>query len=169
MNGNPTLSKDRLTRVRQGVYHSKEEKCHKGTNENLFGIGCDCVVYFQEENTNGKITRSCKPSSSKSKKKTRSLWYLGRVQKMRRKVGGAYVEYKRGFSLFDRPLGVEVQLGWYQKAKGTRCFTYDLTDLEMINIESVIALANLTYVCNRNKYELDENDWKVFTEFVKDH
>ena len=91
LNGNPTLSKDRLTRVRQGVYYAKEEKECMETNENLFGIGSDCAVFFHEQIVQGKITRSCKPSSSGGKKKAKSVWYLGRVQKMRRMVSGACV------------------------------------------------------------------------------
>ncbi|MCO5573933.1 hypothetical protein L7F22_027711 [Adiantum nelumboides] len=169
LNGNPTLSKDRLTRVCQGIYYSKKEKDQATSNDNLFGIGSDCAVFFVEEEKNTKSTRQGNPSSIQRKKKTKGTWYLGRVQKMRRKVGRGYVEYKRGFSLTKKPTRVQVQLGWYQKTKGSRCFTYDLIDLQMIDSESVIALANLTYDCKTNKYELEENDWKIFNDFVKDH
>ncbi|MCO5581472.1 hypothetical protein L7F22_035357 [Adiantum nelumboides] len=172
LNGNPILSKNRLTRVCQRIYYSKKEKDQATSNDNLFGIGSDCAVFFVEEEKNTKSTRQGNPSSIQRKKKTKGTWYLGRVQKMRRKVGGGYVEYKRGFSLTKKqkkPTRVQVQLGWYQKTKGSRCFTYDLTDLQMIDIERVIALANLTYDCKTNKYELEENDWKIFNDFVKDH
>ena len=45
----------------------------------------------------------------------------------------------------DWQQGVEIQLGWYQKAKGRWKFTYDLRDLNMVDIELVIALENLVY------------------------
>lgn len=104
LNSNPSLSKDRLTRVRQGVFYAMNEKYQAGTNENLFGIGSDCAVFFEQEDASQKITRSCKqrPSGSKTKAKSHGIWYLGRVEKMRRKIGAAYVEYKRGFSLSNK-------------------------------------------------------------------
>ena len=50
LNGNPTLSKDRLTRVREGVFYSCENaNDFLNGNGNLIGIGLDCVVFFTEE------------------------------------------------------------------------------------------------------------------------
>ncbi|KAI5071192.1 hypothetical protein GOP47_0013443 [Adiantum capillus-veneris] len=49
-----------------------------------------------------------------------NTWYLGRVQKMQKKIGNKYVDYKRGLDLTTRPQGTEVQLGWYQKARNHR-------------------------------------------------
>lgn len=46
-------------------------------------------------------------------------------------------------------------------------FTYDLTDLNMVDIETVIVVANFTYNATTNKYQLDENDYKVFNNFFK--
>lgn len=43
LNGNPTLSKDRLTRVKSGVYFSFEMKS-KPQNSTCIGIGYDCAV-----------------------------------------------------------------------------------------------------------------------------
>ena len=171
LNGNSTLSKDRLTRVRQGVYFSHESKQQSSSNANFFGIGSDCVVYFVDD-TQGQastkhLKRNGKPTSLNQMDVSQGTWYLGRVQKMRMKVGGRYVDYKRSFDLSNRPQGIEVQLGWYQRIKGSRMFTYVLTDLNMVAVESIIALANLTYNVSSEKYHLDESDYKIFNDFVK--
>ncbi|MCO5564819.1 hypothetical protein L7F22_018487 [Adiantum nelumboides] len=76
LNGNPTLSKDRLTRVRQGLHYSKKEEAQATSNDNLFGIGLDCIVFFVKEEKNTKSTRQGKPSSIQRKKKTKGTWTL---------------------------------------------------------------------------------------------
>ena len=140
-------------------------------NANLFGIGSDCAVYFVDDTQGLEITNHLKrnrnSTSLNQMGKSHGTWYLGRVQKMRKKVGGRYVDYKRGFDLTNRLQGIEVQLGWYQRVKGSRMFTYDLTDLNMVDMESIIALANLTYNAASDKYQLDENDFKIFNDFLK--
>ena len=47
LNGNPTLSKDRLTRVRNGVYFRRDERASKKGASIGFGIGSDCGVLFE--------------------------------------------------------------------------------------------------------------------------
>jgi hypothetical protein len=39
------LSKDHLTRVKQGVYFNKEIELQNNTK--LFGIGLDCAIWFE--------------------------------------------------------------------------------------------------------------------------
>lgn len=49
LNGNPFLSKERLTRVRNSVYlNNAEEYMSAANSENtcLHGLGFDCAVYF---------------------------------------------------------------------------------------------------------------------------
>ena len=49
MNGNPTLSKDRLTKVMNGEYFRQYERpAQKGVAIG-FGIGSYCVVLFERE------------------------------------------------------------------------------------------------------------------------
>ena len=161
LNGNPTLSKDRLTRVREGVFYSCENaNDFLNGNGNLIGIGSDCVVFFTEEDVN-----STRPKRKGISNKN-VVWYLGRVQRMRRKIGNKFVEYKRGIDLMDRLEDVQLQLGWYRKIKGSRLFAYDLTDIKMVDFESIIGLANLTYNAKCDNYLLDESDCKVFNDFL---
>jgi hypothetical protein len=49
LNGNPTLSKDRLTKVRNGVYFRRDERAPKKGVSIGFGIGSDCAVLFESE------------------------------------------------------------------------------------------------------------------------
>ena len=167
LNGNPTLFKDRLTRVKSGVYFSLEKKAMIHTRTCL-GIGCDCAVLFESTSINAnKKTRGKGKAGNTSKGAVNNMWYLGRVVSMRRKVGNCLKETRGPFDLLDRPLNVQIHLSWYQQAKGTRTYTYDLVDNQCVDLESIIALANLNYDRQTKKYHLDENDYKLFNECVQ--
>ena len=49
LNGNPTLSKYRLTKLRNGVYFRRDERAPKKGVVIGFGIGLDCVVLLESE------------------------------------------------------------------------------------------------------------------------
>ena len=49
LNGNPTLSKDILTKVRNGVYLGRDESPPQKGVAIGFGIGSNCVVLFVSE------------------------------------------------------------------------------------------------------------------------
>jgi hypothetical protein len=69
---------------------------------------------------------------------------------MRRKIINCWVEYRDPIDLLDHPNNVEVDLCWYQKFTGLK-WNYDLTDYIMVELDPVIALANLMYdVGNRH-------------------
>lgn len=167
LNGNPMLSKDRLTRVKSGIYHVVDKNVRLQTGTSLV-VGSDCAVLFD-----------CSPSKEQTRYKrkgkicstnegvTKGAWYLGRVVCMRRKLGSAMRETRGPIDLLDRPSNVEIHLAWYQKAKGTRSYTYDLVDNQCVSLESIISLANLTYDVDSKKYQLDADDYKVFEEYVK--
>ena len=55
-----------------------------------------------------------------------------------------------------------------KKTKGSRCHTYDLVDNQSVSLESIIALANLSYGPISKKYQLDANDYKIFNDYVRD-
>ena len=125
-------------------------------------------MYFIDDEVIGTSkTRSSTSLTKKRKKSKLKTWYLGRVQRMRQKIGGRLIDYKMGFDLMSKPEGLEVHLGWYSKAKGARMYSYDSTDLHMVGIECIIALANLSYDPSKDRYKLDENDHMVFTEFIR--
>ena len=47
-------------------------------------------------------------------------------------------------------------------------WTYDLTDRLMIELETIIALATMTYIAKTNLYELNLMDKRVFNDFIND-
>jgi hypothetical protein len=65
----------------------------------------------------------------------------------------------------DHPNNVEVGLCWYQKFAGLK-WSYDLTDHIMVELDTVIALANLTYDAETDTYKLHPSDDKVFNDFI---
>jgi hypothetical protein len=45
-------------------------------------------------------------------------------------------------------------------------WSYDLTDHIMVELDTIIALANLTYDAETDTYELHPSDEKVFNNFI---
>ncbi|MCO5547161.1 hypothetical protein L7F22_000604 [Adiantum nelumboides] len=167
LNGNPTLSKDRLTRVKGGVYDTFDKKVTYQSRTFLV-VGSDCDVLF-ERLPSKEIRRSKVKGKlgSTNEGVSKGTWYLGRIVGMRRKLGLSMKETRGPIDLLDHPANVEIHLAWYQKAKGTRSYTYDLIDNQCVPLESVISIANLTYDLETKKYQLDANDYKVFNEYIK--
>ncbi|KAL3689994.1 hypothetical protein R1sor_016305 [Riccia sorocarpa] len=61
--GNPTLSKDRLTRIKQSIYFNgvKQKPRVDGVPVCILDIGSDCAVFFKSENTRrSKQAKDCK-------------------------------------------------------------------------------------------------------------
>ena len=53
--------------------------------------------------------------------------------------------------------------------KGTNNkWTYDLTDHLIVDLETIIALAFMTYIINLNAYELHPEDEKIFNVFINE-
>ena len=47
-------------------------------------------------------------------------------------------------------------------------WTYDLTDHLMVMLETIIALATMTYIIETNLYELHLMKERVFNDFIND-
>ena len=45
-------------------------------------------------------------------------WYIGRVQRIRKKDANRVFDYHNDIDLLDRPKGVKLQCCWYNKIKG---------------------------------------------------
>jgi len=113
LNGNLTLSKDRLTKVRNGVYFRRDERAPKKGASIGFVFGSDCVVLFESKSicvvgcaTRKGVSRSTKQGVSFG------IWYIGRVQRIRNKDGNRVFDYHNDIDVLDRPEGVELQLCW---------------------------------------------------------
>ena len=46
LNGNPTLSKDQLTRIKASILYMKPKLLSVGNHDTMLKLGCDCGVYF---------------------------------------------------------------------------------------------------------------------------
>ncbi|KAL3691212.1 hypothetical protein R1sor_004863 [Riccia sorocarpa] len=81
--GNPTLSKDMLTRIKQSIYFNgvKQKPRADGVPVCILDIGSDCTVLFDTEST-GRNTRSRRTMTTMTMSK--DVW-IGRAQKIRRK------------------------------------------------------------------------------------
>jgi len=65
----------------------------------------------------------------------------------------------------DRPNNVEVGICWYQKFVGLK-WSYDLTDHIMVELDTIIVLADLTYDAETDTYKLHPSDEKLFNDFI---
>ena len=119
MNEKPTLSKDILTKVRNGVYFRRDERAPKKGVAIGFGIGLDCAVLFESKSI-AIAERTTRKSVSQSTKHDVSsgTWYIGRVQRIRKKDGNRVFDYHNDIDLLDRFEGVDVQCCWYNRIKG---------------------------------------------------
>ena len=118
LNGNPTLSKDQLTRVRSASYFSLEEKVIDRGGSWL-GIGSDCAIFFETHGVeeNAQCKRKGKPNKT-SHGVQKGQWYLGRVIAMRSKVENGWKERKHSLDLLDRPTNTEIDLIMVPKGEG---------------------------------------------------
>ena len=64
---------------------------------------------------------------------------------MCRKFANEWVEYREPTNLLDRPSHMEIGLYWYQNDHES-LWTYDLTNHIMVDLETLIALATITFV-----------------------
>jgi len=93
LNGNLTLSKDRLTKARNGVYFRQDGKAPQKGVSIGFGIGSDCGVLFESNSisTTERTGRKGVPQSTKQGISC-GTWYIGRVQRIREKDGNMVLD-----------------------------------------------------------------------------
>lgn len=169
LNGNPWLSKDRLTKVKNHVLQI-DEKNKQINAATALGIGSDCAVFFEEEaRVEAAKQKACHVKAKQ--KSLKAIWYLGRILSIRKKVGRCWKESREAIDLSSRPSYlVELNLAWYNEHNSGKrnWYTFDLSDSDMISLDSVIALANLTYKPKTGTYVLDDHDRLQFERFVAD-
>ncbi|KAL2643717.1 hypothetical protein R1flu_011304 [Riccia fluitans] len=176
--GNPTLSKDRLTRIKQSVYFNgvKPKPRVDGVQVCIMDVGLDCAVLFDGLHNLFNISSRGLRTRQKGRRdgQTNQVWF-GRVQKIRMKYNGKWGKSRSEIDLLDRPVAqgsegccCQVLFNWYSPIPGSRVkFTYDNTDLQWIDLESVIIIVSLKMersVCVL--WILDSNDRGRIDEFV---
>ncbi|KAL3678263.1 hypothetical protein R1sor_021219 [Riccia sorocarpa] len=171
--GNPTLSKDRLTRIKQSIYFNgvKPKPRQEGVPVCIMNIGSDCVVLFNTV-TNQRSTRAKK--GRRATTETREVW-IGRVQKIRRKYNGRWGKTRTEIDLLDRPVlqqgdgpSCQVLFNWYKPINNSTVkFLYEATDLQWIDLESVITVVSMKMERNvRTVWHLDVNDQARIDDFL---
>ena len=68
-----------------------------------------------------------------------------------------WIEHQESIDLLNWPSNMEVGLCWYQNKNGSM-WTYDLTYHMMLELETIIALAIMTYIIETNMYALHRTD-----------
>jgi len=63
-NGNPSLSKDRLTRIRAGILYMKPKLLSAGNHDTLLKVGCDCGVCFLNTHEAKTVKKRGRPKKS---------------------------------------------------------------------------------------------------------
>ena len=148
--------KDRLTKVRNGVYFRRDERPPRKGVAIGFGIGSDCVVLFESESIAVvECTRRKGVSQSTKHGVSCGTWYIGRVQRIRKKDANRVFDYHNDINLLDRPEGVEIQCCWYNRIKRQCMYKYDSTYHLFIQLEYVVATKNLSYNIKNDTYKLE--------------
>ena len=75
LNGNHSLSKDMLTRIKAGILYMKPRLLSVGNHDTLLKLGCDCGVCF----TNTLEAKIVKKRGRPKKSILVKIWFVGRV------------------------------------------------------------------------------------------
>ena len=75
------------------------------------------------------------------------------------------MESRDSIDLMDHSSNMEIDSYWYQKGTNNKC-TYDLTDHLMVDLQTIITLASITYIVDLDTYELYLGDEKVLIDFT---
>ena len=193
LNGNPFLSKDRLTRARKSLYFNNSEdnlRAPQCSNTCFVGIGSDVRVYFVQRTTITRpsiVTAAKKKGNSLAKKSGRvastmrgvdeGTWWVGHILKLRRHADGtSWGSLKHPVDIANREVStgkktslvsnVEVILHYYTRAFGQYKFKYNLTDSKWISFELIMTNVTLTYKSDTQVYSLDRGDAENLNEYV---
>ena len=77
--------------------------------------------------------------------------------------GNSCVKYSNPIDLMDRQPNTEIGSCWYQQGTNNK-WTYDLTNHLIVDLETIIALASMTYTRNFDGYMRHPGDKNVFNK-----
>ena len=154
LNGNLFLLKDRLTRIKNSMYFNNVEDYLSTANSSttvLLGLGMDCGVLFmqsrnlgQSSNVRAAQKRNCCGApvgcpTTMTAGVDINTWWLGRVQKMHKKVGKTWGLCRNQIDLMaytsagkkvnSSPL-IQIMLNWFKSAPERNKNKYDVTDTQ---------------------------------------
>lgn len=194
LNANPFLSKDRLTRVKHSIYFNNSDDyiaASSSTETMLLGLGMDCGVYFMQRSTttmSSSVKTAVRRTRGRPSKKLqptcvlngvdRGTWCIGRVQKMRRKVGTRWGNCRQPIDLQNRDVSkgkkpgnggssFMVYLSYFRRVPGQFKFKYDHSDSIWVDIDSIICTVTMSFDAERDVFTLDPVDGNSLNEFVE--
>ena len=62
---------------------------------------------------------------------------------------------------------MEISLCWYQEGTNNK-WTYNLLDHLMVNLQTIILLASMTYIIDLDAYESHLKDEKIIDNFINE-
>ena len=196
LNGNPFLSKDRLTRVKNSLYFNNADvylSAAQSSSTCFVGIGSDVGIFFVQRST---LSRPSTIAAAKKRGRSRAsnrgtatsvlqgvdegTWWVGRIQKMRRRLGGtSWGCLKHPVDLANRDpsagknpnpvCNIQVMLHYFTRAPGQHKFRYDLTDSKWIGLDSIITNVTLSFNPDTQIYTLDAGDAQNLNEYVSNN
>lgn len=155
----------------------------------LIGCGSDCGIYFlgiglpsrssavttAQKRTRGKQGRGV-AAVRVSQAVEEGSWWIGRVQRIRRRKGRGFGILKHPIDLMNLPSsigkkgslesGIQIYLNYYSRGPGRLKFKYDISDSNWVDVESIISSVALTYNSTTKLYSLDSEDASSFDTFV---
>ncbi|CAM6085927.1 unnamed protein product [Calypogeia fissa] len=182
LNDNAFLSKDRLQRVKAlgSTYYSEEELARLRDDPHVKSLskGHDIAVLFERSpgfgsNAVANSLRSRQTGTPSDVDKTsngEAFFELGRVQLIKRKIGGTFKLVEEILDI-DNPGSTEVQILclWYTPlpSKKNSKWKYDCVDRCFVNLKTVIQTVSLDYRVERKEYILSPIDHSQLIEYVK--
>ena len=106
LNGNPTLSKDQLILIKVGIFYMKPKLLTTANHDSMLNFGCDCEVFVL---THMKLELSKGGIPIKILAPIK-VWFVGRVHRMRKRIGNHWVKHRDSVNLMDYPSSVETSL-----------------------------------------------------------
>ena len=105
-------------------------------------------------------------------------WWIGRIQKMRRKAGGnSWGSLKQLVDVANKEANpgekrvvvssVQAIMHYYTRAPGHYKFIYDLTDSQWISLEAVITNVSMSFNSETQIYSLESSDTEYLNDFFK--
>jgi hypothetical protein len=151
------------------------------TTSMLLGLGSDVGVYFEDMRGSASTMRATR-TRTKGRPATinsglsNGMFYIGRVQKMRIKVGNKWGICRQPIDLMKRAVqngnrgsilpSAMVYLHWFQKHPGHNKYRYVESDCIWIDVDAIISTVSLSYSAASKIYTLDEVDANSLAEFV---
>ena len=167
LNGNPFLSKDLLTQIRNSMNFNNDEdylNVASLSSTCLLGLGSDCGVYFVEKNsldTPSTVQIACKRARTTSSRKQdpnnvdvgleSGTWWIRRVQKMRHRVGTKWGVSQNYIDLMNSSVGkkggsspvAQALLNWFSKGPESNKFKHNASNMQWIDVDSIISTVTL--------------------------